>query len=333
VIAGRIAVGLDIGGTKLLAVALDPDGGVVAERKVATPAAGPEFVDALVAAVVEVAGRCPATVGVGIPGMVDGTGVLRSSPHQPGLVGLAIAGSLGARLPGAQVWVGNDATCAAWAEHVGGAGVGIDDLVMVTLGTGIGGGIIAGGRLVEGAHRYAGEIGHMVVDTHGPPCPCGQRGCWERMASGGGLGRLGREWAVAGRAPSIVARAGGDPEAVRGEHVTASAAAGEGEAVALMAEFAWWLALGLASLTNVLDPGVVVIGGGLIAAGEVLMAPARRAFASLVEGHRHRPGLALRAAALGERSGAIGAGLIARRDADGRAEAPRKSPGWPVTVH
>jgi glucokinase len=245
--------------------------------------------------------------------MVDSTGGLRSSPHLPGLVGLPIARDLAARFPDARVWVGNDATGAGWAEHSLGAAVGVDDLLMVTLGTGIGGGIVAGGRLLEGAHRYAGEVGHIIIDPNGPPCPCGQRGCWERMASGSGLGRLAREWATAGRAPGVVALAGGDPEAVRGEHVTTAAASRDGDAIKLMGELAWWLALGLANLTNVLDPGLVVVGGGLAEAGEVLIAPAREAFARLVEGHRHRPGLALVVAALGERAGAVGAGLLAAR--------------------
>jgi glucokinase len=242
--------------------------------------------------------------------MVDTQGVLRRSAHLPGLVEVALAQEISGRLGGVAVRVANDATCAGWAEHLMGAAVGIGDVVMVTLGTGIGGGIVAGGRLIEGANRYAGEIGHMIVDPHGPPCPCGQRGCWERLASGSGLGRLGREWAVAGRAPRVVELAGGDPEAVRGEHVTVAAAAGDGPAVALMAELGWWLALGLANLTNVLDPGMVVIGGGLIRAGEVLMEPARRAFFGLVEGPDARVGLSLQPAALGEQAGAIGAALL-----------------------
>jgi glucokinase len=309
--AAGATVGVDIGGTKMLAVVVDPGGAVLADRKVPTPTDGRACIDGLAAVVAAVTGGTPvASLGVGVPGLVDASGALRSSAHLPGLVGLPIARELSLRLPGTPVWVGNDATCAGWAERTLGAAAGAADVVMVTLGTGIGGGIIAGGRLVEGAHRYAGEIGHTVIDPHGPPCPCGRRGCWERMASGSGLGRLGREWAIAGRAPTVVALAGGDPEAVRGEHVTTAAARGAPDAEALMAEFAWWLALGLANLANVLDPAVVVLGGGLIAAGDVLMDPARRAFAEMVEGHDKREGLVLVAAALGERAGAVGAALI-----------------------
>ena len=121
----------------------------------------------------------------------------------------------------------NDANCAAWGEWVAGAARGVDDVMLVTLGTGIGGGIILGGRLYRGANGFAGEIGHMVVDPHGPPCPCGQRGCWERFASGSGLGWLAREAAHAGQAARVVELAGGDPESVRGEHVTQAAAEGD----------------------------------------------------------------------------------------------------------
>jgi glucokinase len=184
---------------------------------------------------------------------------------------------------------------------------------MATIGTGIGGGLVSEGRLQRGRHGFAGEIGHMVVDPQGPRCPCGQRGCWERYASGSGLGWMAREAAQAGVAGRVVQLAGGDPEAVRGEHVTAAAGEGDAEAREVMARFAWWLALGLANLANVLDPEVIVLGGGMVSAGRVLLDPAREAFDRLVEGAGHRPLIPLVAARLGERAGAIGAALLARR--------------------
>ena len=144
---------------------------------------------------------------------------------------------------------------------------------MVTLGTGIGAGIITSGRLLHGAQGFAGEPGHMVVDPNGPPCPCGKRGCWERFASGSGLGRLARDAASGGRLDAAVALAGGDPEAVRGEHVTASARAGDVESQAVLDELARWIALGLANLVNVLDPALIVIGGGLVEAADLLLPP------------------------------------------------------------
>src|SRR5207237_4701586 len=138
------------------------------------------------------------------------------------------------RRAGLPVQVDNDATCATWGEREIGAARDIDDLVMVTLGTGVGGGIVTDGTIYRGANGFAGEIGHMVVDPHGPPCTCGSRGCWERYASGSGLGRLAREAALAGKATRVVELAAGDAEAVKGEHVTQAAREGDAEAGAVM---------------------------------------------------------------------------------------------------
>jgi glucokinase len=178
------------------------------------------------------------------------------------------------------------------------------------LGTGIGGGIVLGGVLQRGAHGFAGEIGHVIVDPDGLPCPCGRKGCWEQYASGTALGRLARDAVAAGRARRGVQLATTEA-AVRGEHVTRAAAEGDDEARAIVAEFAWWLALGLANLAAVFDPHRFVLAGGLVAAGEVLLGPTRGAFAQLVELAEHRPPIDIVAAALGERAGAIGAAFLA----------------------
>jgi glucokinase len=213
---------------------------------------------------------------------------------------------------GVPVVVENEASCGGWGERSAGSGQGRQHVLLVTLGTGIGGGIVLGGRLYRGHHGFAGEIGHMVVDPDGPPCPCGQRGCWERYASGSGLGRIAREAAIAGRAARVVELAGGDPELVKGEHVTAAAAEGDESARRVMADFGWWVALGLANLANAFDPELFVLGGGLVEAGDVLLDPVRSAFADLLEGADHRPPVGIVAATLGERAGAIGAALLAR---------------------
>jgi glucokinase len=151
----------------------------------------------------------------------------------------------------------------------------------------------------------------MIVDPNGPPCPCGKRGCWERFASGTGLGRLARDAASAGHLDAAVALAGGDPEAVRGEHVTASARAGDAESLAVLDALAQWIALGLANLVNVLDPGIIVIGGGLVDAADLLLPDVRARFADFVMAGEERPELPIVPAALGERAGAIGAALLA----------------------
>jgi glucokinase len=181
---------------------------------------------------------------------------------------------------------------------------------MVTLGTGIGGGVVCGGVLQRGANGFGGEPGHMVVDPKGPPCPCGRRGCWERFASGSGLGRLAREAAESGHGARFLGFAGGDPEDVRGEHVTRAALEGDAEALEVFREFGWWAALGIANLVNLLDPEIVVVGGGLVGAGEVVMKPIRDAFPSLVLAAERRPQVSIVPAQLGNDAGAIGAALI-----------------------
>jgi glucokinase len=251
-----------------------------------------------------------AGVGVGIPGLVDRHGTVHVGPNLPGVHELAVAEQLHDRL-GVAVEVDNDATCAAWAEDRVGVAAGASDLVLVTLGTGIGGGIVAGGVLQRGANGFAGEPGHMVVDPNGPACPCGRRGCWERYASGSGLSRMAREAAEAGRANRVVELAGGDPDDVRGEHVTRAASDGDEGALAVMDDLGWWTALGIANLVDLLDPQIVVVGGGLVEAGDLLLEPTRRWYRDLVLGFDHRPPVRIEPAALGERAGAIGAALLA----------------------
>ncbi|HEV2760128.1 MAG TPA: ROK family protein [Acidimicrobiales bacterium] len=302
-------VGVDLGGTKCLAVALE-GGAVVDECRVPTPAGETALLDALAGVATSVgAGPDVVGVGVGVPGLVDRSGALRFAPNLPGVVDLDIKAELERRL-GGQVRVDNDATCAAWGERQVGAARGYDDVILVTLGTGIGGGIVAGGALMRGANGFAGEIGHMVVDPDGPDCPCGQRGCWERFASGGGLGRLAQQAVADGRAGHVLALAGGDPGRVRGEHVTAAAAEGDPEAHAVLARLGWWVALGLANLANAFDPQAFVLGGGLIEAGDLLLGPVRTAFDDLLTGASHRPAIAIVPAALGEHAGAIGAACL-----------------------
>jgi glucokinase len=311
------AVGVDLGGTKLLGVLLDSAGDVLVERRAATPRGGAAIVAALAELVTgfDDERSTPGEhlpLGVGVPGLVDRSGTIRFSPNLPGVVDLAVRAELQARWPGRRVIVENDATAAAWGERSQGAARNADNVLMVTLGTGIGGGLVSGGCLVRGAHGFAGEIGHMVVDPGGPLCPCGQSGCWERYASGSGLGRLGREAAEAGLAERLVELAGGDPEAVRGEHVSRAAEEGDPGGLAVMERFGWWLALGIANLVNAFDPELVVIGGGVVSAADVLLDPTRRAFATLVEGGQLRPGVPIVAAELGERAGAVGVAVLAR---------------------
>ena len=308
-----LTIGVDVGGTKCLGVAIDGAAQVVAHHRVTTPADGDAVVDAIAGVVMELEREMGTTegVGVGVPGLVDRRGVLRFAPNLPGILELAVSDHLQQRLS-RPVRVANDASCAVWAEVTAGAARGVSHVLMVTLGTGIGGGLVIDDQLIEGAYGFAGEIGHIAVVPDGLPCPCGQRGCWERYASGSGLARLGQDAAREGRAARVVELAGGEASAIQGEHVTRAAHDGDPDAVGLMEQFGGWLAVGLANLANVLDPACIVIGGGLAECGEALLAPTRGAFSRLLEGVHHRPEIPVVAAALGERAGAIGAALLGR---------------------
>jgi glucokinase len=302
-----LAAGIDMGGTKCLGVVLDGEGSVVREERRPTPS-GPE---AVVATLAELADdlRPWDTLGVGAAGLVTLDGVVRAGPHLHGVRDLPLGARLSARL-GQPVVVDNDATATLVAEWRHGAAMGARDAVLVTLGTGIGGGIVAGGRLQRGAHGFAGEPGHMVVDPDGPPCPCGRRGCWERYASGTGLARMGREAAEGGRLGALTEGIGGDPAALRSEHLRDAARQGDPEALAVLDQFAWWTALGMVNLTNLLDPEVIVMGGGLADMADLVEAPIRRHFGDLLYAPEHRPHPRFAVARFGGSAGAIGAALL-----------------------
>jgi glucokinase len=249
-------------------------------------------------------------LGIAAAGLVTRDGVLRAGPNLPGITELALREVLAERL-GHDVVVENDGTCACYAEWRAGAGRGVGDMAMITLGTGIGAGFVLGGALQRGTQGFAGEPGHMVVDPNGRLCVCGQRGCWERYASGSGLTALGREAAEAGTLEVVLASAGGDPQAVRGEDVEAAARAGDPQALAVIDGFAWWVALGLVNVTNLVDPEVIVLGGGVGAALDIVLEPVRHHVGALIYSASHRRLPSIVPAALGERAGAVGAALLA----------------------
>lgn len=281
------SAGIDVGGTKFLGVVLDEAGEVILDKRRLTPQGGDEVVRQLAEFALELAPYD--TLGVGVPGLISRDGVIRASPNLVEADEVAVGPRLGEIL-GHPVSVDNDATCATLAEWRHGAGRGFDDIVLVTLGTGIGGGLVLGGRLQRGANGFTGEFGHMVVQPDGPFCVCGRRGCWERFASGRGLQML----------------AGGR----RGEEVVAAARAGDRESTVVIDTFAHWVALGLANLTNLVDPACIVLGGGLAAAPDVFLGPIQREFRALLYSPDHRPNPVLVFAELGERAGAIGAALL-----------------------
>ncbi len=327
-----VAMGVDLGGTKILGVVLDAAGQIVAEFRRPTPEGDERILAALadtIAELVELMGSdLPgAPIGIGMPGLITKTGVLLSSPNLPDVVDLHVQRELAARLA-RPVVVSNDATCAALAEWQVGAGRGLDDFVMITLGTGIGGGVVADGRLLIGAHGFTGEFGHMVVEPDGWPCPCGRRGCWERYASGSGLAHLARQAARGSHLRRVIALAGGDPEDIRGEHVYQAAAEGDDGALSVVDDFARWVALGLANLTNAFDPEAFVLGGGLAEGADVYLGPIQWWYAELLYALDRRPQPRLTFAELGEHAGAIGAALYGADRLGRSATARQPAGGW-----
>lgn len=305
------AVGLDVGGTKISGLRVAHDGRILARDAVETPAEDPEAtIAAMVFAARGLVTPDVIAVGVGAAGMVDAsTGVLRFAPNLAWRE-LPIAARVSEAL-GLPCRVDNDANVAAWGEYRFGAGRGVQHMLLLTVGTGIGGGIVAGGRLFRGAHGFAAEIGHTIVEPGGPVCGCGNRGCWEQVAAGRAIDRRGREAAREHPRSLLATLAGGEPEKVTGAVVTEAARRGDDVAGAILAEVGRRLGEGIAGLVNVLDPEVVVVGGGAIDAGDLLLEPARAAFGAAVEGPEHRPAVPILAAELGNDAGAVGAAALA----------------------
>jgi glucokinase len=307
-----LAIGLDAGGTKIEGLLVDLEAGQIIDRRmVETPA---EDADASALALVTVArdlmaGRDVRALGVGAAGMVDHDGVMRYAPNVAWR-DYPLAERVGAAV-GIPTLVDNDANVAAWGEFRFGAGRGSSDMLLVTVGTGIGGGIVHGGQLFRGAHGFAAEIGHIIVEPGGPTCGCGNLGCWEQVASGRAIGRLGREAAEEHPESLIVELANGDPQSVTGVEVSRAAKEGDRVAVRIVAEVGRRLGEGIAGLVNVLDPQIVVIGGGAVEAGSLLLDPARQAFVDSVEAPDHRPEVPIVAAELLTDAGAVGAADLA----------------------
>ncbi len=310
-----LAIGIDIGGTKVAAGVVDPYGTIVASARRETPGQDARAVEAVIVDLVGELGRGRRirSVGIGAAGWMDlDNGTVLFSPH------LAWRNEpLRANLEKAlrrRVTVLNDADAAAWAEWRFGAGRGEPRLVLITLGTGIGGAMIMDGVLERGRHGVAGEFGHQIIVPNGHRCECGNRGCWEQYASGNALGREARELATANSpvAQTLLQEVGGDVEAITGAVVTRLALRGDPVCRELIDDVGQWLGLGLANLGAALDPGTFVIGGGLGAAGTLLIDPARRAFERNLTGRGFRPAATITAAALGPDAGLVGAADLSR---------------------
>lgn len=328
----RLSIGIDIGGTKIAAGVVDEDGAVIDRVDRATPGDDRAAVlDVIAEVTAELTTRHPIVraVGIGAAGFVDASqSTVVFAPHlnwrhEP----LRDAVSRRVGLP---VLVDNDANCAGWAEHRFGAAQNQTDVVIITLGTGIGGAIVLDGQPYRGQYGIAGEFGHMQIVPDGRACPCGQSGCWEQYASGRVLTARARDEA---RSETALGRQfleeAGSVDQIVGRQVTAAARAGDEQAQAWIAEVGTWLGTGIANLAAALDPGLFVIGGGASDAGDLLLEPARASFGQRLTGRGYRAEALIVRAHLGPDAGLIGAADMARIAA--RRRRPRQ-PGARATA-
>ena len=323
-----VVIGVDVGGTKVVAAEVSPDGEVLGVARRLTPGRRVEVglvEDALTQAVEEVAaGRRVAGVGLAAAGFVDAAGErVMFAPHLP-WHGQQVRARLAERWQ-VPVFLDNDANCAARAETAYGAAVGARDALVVTLGTGIGGAVVLGRQLHRGRNGMAGEFGHMQVVPDGRDCECGGRGCWEQYSSGNALVRLARAALDSpGAGGVLLDLAEGDPSLVDGPMVTQAASEGDQVALQAFASVGTWLGTGLANLVAAFDPEVVVVGGGVSAAGDLLLEPARAELARSLVGAADRVVPPVIRAAHGPEAGAVGAASMVR-DGLGRGARPRRA--------
>lgn len=309
-----LTIGVDIGGTKIAAGVVDEEGSILETRKVPTPSTSEGVIDAIADAVrAVVAGHPAEAVGIGAAGYVDDKRATVLFAPNINWRHEALKDKVEQRV-GLPVVVENDANAAAWGEFAHGAGAGYDDMVMVTLGTGLGGGIISNGQLFRGRFGMAGEIGHYRAVPDGLPCRCGQSGCIEQYASGAAHARRAREQAAADpdRATALLALGDGTPAGIKDSHVAEAAQAGDPFAMDLFEQTGRWVGQALADLASVLDPAVFVIGGGLSQTGELIRRPAEHAYRRALGGGEHRVYADVVTATVGGHVGLVGAADLAR---------------------
>jgi glucokinase len=314
-----LTIGVDVGGTKIAAGVVDDDGTVIETTRRDTPDTDDQATGAAIVELIRDLGARHevGAVGIGLAGYIDrDRSTVRFAPNlSPNVQWLDVP--LGRRLSAAvdrPVVVENDANAAAWGEFVFGAGRDTEDFLLVTVGTGVGGGLVSGGQLYRGAFGIAAEIGHIRVVPNGLECPCGQYGCLEQYASGRALVREARDRIIAKEpeAETLSHLVGGNPGLLTGPMVTEQARRGDPLSAEIFADVGRWLGEGIATLIAVLDPGMIAIGGGVADAGDLLLEPARRALERSVTAAKFRRHGDLRLARLGGAAGMIGAADLAR---------------------
>ncbi|GAA1934756.1 ROK family glucokinase [Streptomyces sodiiphilus] len=308
-----LTIGVDIGGTKIAAGVVDEKGSILETRTVPTPPTPDAVVDAIADAVRTVGSGSAEAVGIGAAGYVDDKRATVLFAPNIRWRREALKDRIEQRV-GLPVVVENDANAAAWGEYRFGAGAGHEDVVCITLGTGLGGGIIIGGRLHRGRFGVAGEFGHVRVVPDGLLCGCGSQGCWEQYASGRALVRYARQRAAATpeAAAALLALGDGTPEGIDGRHVSLAARGGDPVAVDSFRELARWVGAGLADLASLFDPSAFIVGGGVSDEGDLVLEPIRKSFRRWLVGGRYRPHAEVLAARLGGQAGLVGAADLAR---------------------
>ena len=316
-----VTIGVDVGGTKIAAGVVDEHGQVLARMREKTPVSD---ADATLARIADVVQRLQVEVGPEVRESIGAVGLSVAGLVDKERSIVRLAPNLGwSNLPARErvsnlvdlpVTLDNDANCAAWAEYRHGAGRGYVDAVTITVGTGIGGGMVLDGVLYRGGFGAAAEVGHMVIERDGRLCPCGMRGCWEQYASGNALVRTARELAAERRdeAQVLLKLGDGSPEGIVGRHITDAARQGDPVARDAYEVVGSWLGRGMAVLVAVLDPSVFVIGGGVAESGDLLAIPTGNALHENIFGLAHRPEVAIRTSPLGNDAGLIGAADLAR---------------------
>ncbi|HEX9676508.1 MAG TPA: ROK family protein [Anaerolineales bacterium] len=312
----RWVIGVDLGGTQIRALRTDLAGEKAARAEQLTLAQqGPQaVVSRILETVREVMAGIPGEeilgLGIGAPGPIDSAGVVHDPPNLPGWRGVSLVDELAGPL-GLPIYAGNDANLGALAEYRFGAGIGVDHLVYLTVGTGIGGGVISHGRMLTGWRGFAAEIGHQTLDPDGPLCGCGQPGHLEAFASGPAIAREARKALEQGRSSTIPEHAGG---AVTAKSVAAAANGGDALAIELLRQAGYYLGLGLANLIHILEPQRILIGGGVSRAGELLLGPARQTVEQRLMSPVYR-GVEILSAALGPDVGLMGAAALVMQEA------------------
>jgi glucokinase len=308
--AGQLSIGIDIGGTAVRAAVIDQAGSIVAATRAGTPHTAADTEDLLVQLVDRLRAEYPvAAVGLAVAGFISTDRVeVMFAPHLAWR-DAKVPSLLSARLQ-LPVVMDHDVNCAVWAEYVHGAAAGSPVALLIALGTGIGAGLLVDGRIYRGAHGVAPELGHLTVVPDGRSCPCGKHGCWERYCSGTALAATAmHRWRQAGRSlPDDL-----PDDELTGTVVAAAAAEGDPEALAAVDELGHWLGVGMALAADVLDPELIVIGGGVSGAAPLYLPKARQVMAETITGGRHRPHPRIELATFGDRAAAIGAGLMAQQ--------------------